>query len=94
VSDLLFRPAAELAGLVRSGELTSRELVEASLARIEEVNGRLNAWVHVGADGALATAGEVKAGDDRRGHRRPSASRRFSCRSCSTRSSASVSHRR
>jgi amidase len=65
VSDLLFRPAAELAGLVRSGELTSRELVEASLARIEEVNGRLNAWVHVDADGALATAGEVKAGDER-----------------------------
>ena len=65
MSDLLFRPAAELAGLVRSGELTSRELVEASLARIEEVNGRLNAWVHVDADGALATAGEVKAGDER-----------------------------
>jgi amidase len=65
VSDLLFRPAAELAGLVRSGELTSRELVEASLARIEEVNGRLNAWVHVDADGALAAAGEVKAGDER-----------------------------
>ncbi len=65
MSDLLFRPAAELAGLVRSGELTSRELVEASLARIEEVNGRLNAWVHVDADGALAAAGEVKAGDER-----------------------------
>jgi Asp-tRNA(Asn)/Glu-tRNA(Gln) amidotransferase A subunit family amidase len=35
VSDLLFRPALELAGLVRSGELSSRELVEASLRRIE-----------------------------------------------------------
>ena len=35
MSDLLFRPASELAGLVRSGELSARELVQTSLDRIE-----------------------------------------------------------
>jgi amidase len=39
--------------------------VEASLARIEEVDGRLNAWVHVDADGALAAADAVEPGDER-----------------------------
>ena len=33
--DLLFRPASELAALVRSGEVSARELVSASLERIE-----------------------------------------------------------
>jgi amidase len=65
VSELLFRPAGELAGLVRQGELTSRELVEASLARIEQVDGQLNAWVLVDAERALAAADEVEAGDQR-----------------------------
>jgi amidase len=65
VSDLLFRPATELAGLVRSGELSARELVQASLDRIEEVDGDLNAWVLVDAEAALAAADEVRAGDER-----------------------------
>jgi amidase len=65
VTDLLFRPALELAGRVRSGDVTSRELVEASLGRIERVDGRLNAWTHVDADGALAAADAVAAGDER-----------------------------
>ena len=33
MAELMFKPADELAGLVRSGELTSRELVEAGLER-------------------------------------------------------------
>jgi amidase len=65
VTDLLFRSAIELAGLVRSGEVSARELVEASLRRIEEVDGELNAWVLVDAEGALAAADEVRAGDER-----------------------------
>jgi amidase len=65
VSDLPFRPALELAGLIRSGELSSRELVEASLARIDEVDGAVNAWVHVDAEGALAAADAMAAGDER-----------------------------
>jgi Asp-tRNA(Asn)/Glu-tRNA(Gln) amidotransferase A subunit family amidase len=37
--------AAEIAGLIRSGELTATEAVEACIARIEQVNPRLNAVV-------------------------------------------------
>src|SRR3954468_20438236 len=64
-TDLLFRPATELAGLVRSGEVTARELVEASLARIEALNDRLNAFILVDADGALEAADAVSPGDER-----------------------------
>jgi amidase len=64
-TDLLFRPATELAGLVRDGQVTSRELVEASLERIEALNDRLNAFVLVDAEGALAAADAVSAGDER-----------------------------
>ena len=37
-ADLMFRPASELADLVRAGEITARELVEASLSRIDALN--------------------------------------------------------
>ena len=40
-ADLMFRPATELAALVRSGEITARELVEASLSRIDALNPSL-----------------------------------------------------
>jgi amidase len=61
----LFQPATELAGLVRAGEVNSRELTEAVLDRIEALDGELNAFVHVDAEGALATADAIGAGDDR-----------------------------
>jgi amidase len=61
----MFRPAAELADLVRSGELTAHELVEASLRRIDALDGQVNAFVHVDAEGALAAADLVKPGDER-----------------------------
>jgi amidase len=64
-SDLMFRPASELAGMVRAGEVSSRELVATSLERIEELNPELNAFVQVDAERALATAGEIRAGDER-----------------------------
>lgn len=64
-SDLMFRPATELAGMVRSGEVSARELVEISLRRIEELNPALNAFVDVDAERALATAEDVRAGDER-----------------------------
>lgn len=64
-SDLMFRPATELAEMVRSGEISSRELVEISLARIEELNPQLNAFVEIDGERALATAAEIKAGDAR-----------------------------
>ncbi len=65
VTELLYRPATELADLVRAGEVTSRELVEASLERIEALNPALNAFILVDADGALAAADAIGPGDER-----------------------------
>jgi len=64
-SDLMFRSALELAGMVRGGEISSRELVEISLARIEELNPALNAFVDIDGERALASANEVGSGDPR-----------------------------
>src|SRR5205085_5150488 len=65
VHDLLFRPASELAALVRSGEITARELVSASLERIDALDGQINAFTHVDAEGALAAADAIGQGDER-----------------------------
>src|ERR687890_2151346 len=64
-SALMFRPALELAALVRSGELSARDLVAASLERIDALNPELNAFVDVFHDEALAAAAAVHAGDER-----------------------------
>ena len=64
-AELLYTPATELARRVRSGELSARELVETSLARIDAVNGEINAFVHVEAEGALAAADAIEPGDPR-----------------------------
>lgn len=63
--DLLFRPANELAALVRSGEISARELVGASLERIEALDGQVNAFTYVDAERALATAEAIRPGDER-----------------------------
>jgi amidase len=63
--DLMFRPASELAGLVRAGDLSARELVQCSLDRIEELDPTLNAFVQVDAERALASADEIAPGDRR-----------------------------
>jgi amidase len=63
--DLMFLGATQLAEMVRSGEISARELVECSLARIEELNPRLNAFVDIDADGALAAAERIAPGDPR-----------------------------
>jgi len=64
-TELLYRPVDELAGLVRDGEVSARELVQASLDRIEEVEPKVNAFVDVFGDEALAAADAVKPGDER-----------------------------
>jgi amidase len=64
-SDLMFRPAIELAEMVRAGELSARELVQISLDRIEELNPALNAFVQVDGERALASADEIAPGDQR-----------------------------
>jgi len=65
VSDLLFRPVSELAELVRSGELSARELVQTSLDRIDELDPGLNAFVDVFREEALEAADAVAPGDER-----------------------------
>jgi amidase len=63
--DLMFRGASELARMVRSGQISARELVQCSLKRIEELNPRLNAFVQVDGERALATAEQIGADDAR-----------------------------
>ena len=66
-SDLWRRGAADLAAAIRSKEISSREAVQSCLARIEEVNPRINAIVDLMADEALQAADRadaaVKKGD-------------------------------
>ena len=62
---LLFEPATELARLVKAGEVSARELTEASLNTIERVDGEVNSFVHLDPDGALATAEGIEAADER-----------------------------
>jgi amidase len=64
MSDLLRKSATELASMVHSGDVSSRELVQASLDRIEATS-ELNHWTLVDAEGALAAADAVEAGDER-----------------------------
>jgi len=56
---LHYQSAAELAGRVRAGELSARELVELHLDRIEAVNPKLNAIVTLVPERALAWAAEA-----------------------------------
>ena len=53
--------ALELAGIIRSGEASSREVVEAHLARVEQCNVHLNAVVRLLSDEALAAADAADA---------------------------------
>jgi aspartyl-tRNA(Asn)/glutamyl-tRNA(Gln) amidotransferase subunit A len=57
--DLSELTAAELAAALGSGETTSVEATRASLDRIEALDGALNAFLHVDAEGALAAAHEA-----------------------------------
>ncbi len=61
----LFLPAVEQAALVRSGEISARELVEESLRAIVELNDDVNAFVTTVAERALEEADAVNAGDER-----------------------------
>jgi len=53
---LCWLPASEAARLVRHGQLTAQELVEACLARIAEVDGQVQAWTFLDPDHARAQA--------------------------------------
>src|SRR5688572_876963 len=57
--ELAFVSAVEQARLVRGGEVSSTELVQLSLERIDALDGALNAFVTVCADEALAAAASI-----------------------------------
>ena len=61
MNELCRRTAGELAALIRSGEVSSREVVQAHLARIDEVNPLVNAVVNRLDDSALAAADAADA---------------------------------
>src|SRR3954447_19930505 len=64
-ANLLFRPAGELAGLVRSGKVSARELVETSVRRIEALDAELGAFVDVDGDRAIEHAAGIGVDDPR-----------------------------
>jgi amidase len=63
--ELLFRPALELAELIRGGELSAAELVGISLGRIDALDPALGAFTHVAHERALADAAMIAPGDQR-----------------------------
>jgi amidase len=63
---LYYRSARELRDLIASRELSAVEVLEAHLARIEEVNPRVNAIVTLVPERALAEAAELDARAARR----------------------------
>ena len=68
-TDLAFAGAVRQTELLRSGELSPRDLVETYLGRIERLNPELNAFRKVFSEKALIeadqAAGRLKAGEDR-----------------------------
>lgn len=62
---LMFRPVTELAALVHAGELSPRQLVDASLERIDALGPSINAFVDVDHDGARAAADLIGPDDER-----------------------------
>ncbi len=65
MEELLFRPALELAAMVRAGQISARELVAASLRRIEQLEPTLNAFTQVAPESALEAADAIGKGDPR-----------------------------
>ena len=64
-TDLMLKPVQELAALVRGGEIAAREVVAAALARIGDLDERVNAFVEVDAERALEAADRIEPGDER-----------------------------
>jgi amidase len=68
LEELAFAGAVRQAELIRSGEVSSRELVELYLERIERLDPELNAFRTVLAERGLADAPQGLRGPRRRGH--------------------------
>jgi amidase len=65
MSELLFKPAGELATLIHTSQISSAELVGAALERIEALQPTINAFTHIDTEGAMATAQAISADDPR-----------------------------
>jgi Asp-tRNA(Asn)/Glu-tRNA(Gln) amidotransferase A subunit family amidase len=67
-SELNFKPAHELTGLIRSKQLSPVELLQSSLDRIAETDDTLNAWVGMRPEEAMHEArdleGRIARGED------------------------------
>ncbi|MGC9666249.1 Asp-tRNA(Asn)/Glu-tRNA(Gln) amidotransferase subunit GatA [Planosporangium sp. 12N6] len=61
MSDVTRATAAELGRMIGSGEVSAEEVTRAHLDRIAAVDDRVNAFLHVDAEGAIAAAREVDA---------------------------------
>ena len=61
MTELCLRPATELAALIRSRQLSARELTDACLERIDALDGAVNAVVTLDAEGARAAADAADA---------------------------------
>lgn len=60
-TELCYTPATQLAAAIRSKELSPTEVIDAFLARIEQLNPKLNAYCTVTADLARAAARQAEA---------------------------------
>lgn len=67
--DIAFAPLTKLTGWIRSGDLTSRQLTDIYLDRIEQLDPKLHAWITVMPERARAEADamdrELASGNDR-----------------------------
>ncbi|MFD1213143.1 Asp-tRNA(Asn)/Glu-tRNA(Gln) amidotransferase subunit GatA [Arthrobacter sp. GCM10027362] len=59
MNELIRHSAAELAGLLAAREVSAVEVTQAHLDRIAEIDGEINAFLHVNTEEALAVAAEV-----------------------------------
>jgi len=75
MESLFKKPAAELAHLVRSKDLSPVDLIEATLRRIEAVNPSINSLVALRADDALEEAGALAENINRRSSDQPAGCR-------------------
>ena len=81
--DLCFTPATELARLYRARKVSPLEVMQAVLARIDAVNPRVNAYVTLARESALAAARRATAAAPPRARR----SRRSTACRCRSRTS-------
>ena len=68
MNDIFYQSAVDLAEHIRAGRLSAREVMSAHLARVEAVNGEVNAIVTLHAEEAMAAS---LAADEAQAHGKP-----------------------